>query len=588
MRIPQQTVIPYQSVKTARFYGLDKRPGSGDAVCSDMHNLQLGTDGTLCTRGKRGEISRLEAPQGIASNGALAWVDGGTLYYDGAATPIVGLQDGEKQLINMGAYVLIFPDKKYYNTVNPEDYGEIERKWTGNQVRIHMCQVDGTEYDDEMMHVGSLPPAEIKDGMYWLDTSGEKDVLKRWSQGNEKWTVYDSVYIKLEADGIGRGVKPGDALDISGLQYIGENEKTKKQVADLNGTFEIMDCDEDWLVMVGLMDEAVELTGEICADRTCPQMDYVTEANNRLWGCYHGLKNGEMLNEIYACALGDFKNWRKFSGLALDSYIMSVGTDGDWTGAVTYRGMPYFFKERYVHKIYGEKPSNFQAQQTTCDGVRKGCAKTLQVVNGTLLYLGINGVVAFDALPTAMDDAFNGERYVRGAACEYENRYIISMQRADGAWGTYQLTTDKGTWEKTDDSHVMQFVREQDEVYMLMEDGRIMAMNGTTGEKEEGMLEFDYISGEIGYEADEKKRIRKMQIRLKMEKNARMQVMIEYDRDGIWHNVGNEWTNKEMVRAITLPILPRRCDHMRIRIKGRGMVTLYGITKQIYVGSDKG
>lgn len=586
LEYPMLNNIPYQTISTLTFYGLDKRPGRGDQVCAEMYNMRIFPEGAISTRGKRGYVTQLNNPQGMIHNNGMAWVDGGVLYHNGAATPIQGLQEGEKQLVNMGAYIVIFPDKMYYNTVNAQDWGALERKWTGNRVDIHMCQVDGTDYEDNL-HVGTIPPDEPADGQYWLDTSGEKDELKRWSQGNEKWTVYDTVYIKIAATGIGINIKPGDALDISGLEYIGNNKKLKKQVDDLNGTFEIMDCSDDWIVMIGLMDEAVELTGTINVDRTCPQMDYVVEANNRLWGCFHGVKDGQVLNEIYACALGDFKNWRKFSGLANDSYIMSVGTEGDWSGAITYRGMPYFFKERNVHKIYGEKPSNFQAQQTTCDGVRMGCAKSMQVVNGMLLYLGINGVVAFDALPTAMDDAFNGEKFVQGTACEYENMYIISMQNEDGAWGLYTLNTDKGIWTMQDRCHVMKFQRVQDEVYMLMDDGKIMSMYASAGVPENEEVQFRYVSGEIGYEVAEKKSMRKCQVRLKMDKNASLSAYVEYDGDGAWHEIGGEWSSNGMEKAIRLPVMPRRCDHMRIMLEGQGNVTIYGIHKIIRTGSDR-
>ena len=57
-----------------------------------------------------------------------------------------------------------------------------------------------------------------------------------------------------------------------------------------------------------------------------------------------------MVNELYACKLGDFKNWNCFLGISTDSYVASVGTDGPWTGAVTYLGNPIFFKETCLHK----------------------------------------------------------------------------------------------------------------------------------------------------------------------------------------------------------------------------------------------
>lgn len=587
LKYPRLNTLNYQTLTTRTFYGLDKRPGRGDQVCADMINMRLYPEGAISTRGKRGFITKLEKPQGITHNNGMAWVDGGVLYHNGAATPIQGLQDGDKQLVNMGAYIVIFPDKMYYNTVNEDDWGSLERKWTGSHVTIHMCQVDGTEFEEGMIHTGTVPPEEPIDGMYWLDTSGETDVLKRWSQGNERWVNYDTVYIKITAEGIGKGISKGDALTFAGLEYTGENVKTKKQVDDLNGTYEIMDLSDDWLVMVGLMNETVELEGVIKADRLTPDMDYVIEANNRLWGCFYGEQDGQTLNEIYISAQGDMKNWRKYGGLAGDSHTISIGTDGKFTGAVNYRGSAYFFKERHVHKIYGERPSNFTAQQTVCDGVRDGCHKTLQMVSGMLLYLGINGPVMFDALPTSMDEAFDGERFVKGSACEFDNTYITCMQNENGEWALYTLQAEKGLWTKQDNIHVTDFVRVNDEVYMLLENGEIWTMNGTKGEKEKELIPYRFISGEIGYEVAEKKTMRRCQLRLKMGKHARMMAYVEYDSNGIWYPIGVEWTSTDTARAISLPVQPRRCDHMRIRLEGKGDVTIYNITKYIRVGSDK-
>ena len=74
-------------------------------------------------------------------------------------------------------------------------------------------------------------------------------------------------------------------------------------------------------------------------------MDFVIESGNRLWGCRYGKAlNGETVNEIYASKLGDFRNWYCFAGISTDSYTASVGTDGAFTGAVTYMGRPIFFK----------------------------------------------------------------------------------------------------------------------------------------------------------------------------------------------------------------------------------------------------
>lgn len=587
MYYPKLRRLNSQQMRTEKFHGLDRRPGMGDAACSEMQNMQLYPDNLLSTRKKRGLMATLNIPQGLTANGKPAWIDGGVLYFDGAATPVTGLTEGEKQMVCMGAYIVIFPDGKYYNTVKPEDNGSIDRLWTGSNVTISMCYVDGTDYDDGSMTVGTRPPENPADGHYWLDTSGEQDELKKWSEGNGEWVVFASVYIKISAEGIGEGIKAGDAVKLSGLEYNGTNQRTKKQVEDLNGTWEIMTCGDDYLVMIGLMDDMVELEGEIHADRQAPKMDYVIECNNRLWGCYHGQQDGETLNEIYASALGDFKNWRRYNGTSMDSYTVSVGTDGDFTGAIEHRGQPYFFKERYCHKIFGDKPGNYQMQTTTCDGVRTGCAKTLQVVNGTLYYLSINGVVAFETLPTPMDDAFSGARFDEGAACEYENQYIISMREVGGEWGVYVLDTKMGMWVQEDEKNITHFARIRDEIYMLEDDGRIWTRHGSQGTMET-QVPWEMVTSQIGYSVAEHKNIGRCNIRMKMATGAAVQTYVEYDSSGEWIEAGSKMTNEGFTNTVMLPIFPRRCDHMRFKLEGTGDITIYSMTRQVYIGSDGG
>ena len=56
----------------------------------------------------------------------LCLVDGGKLFYDGRETALTRLSPGEKQLMSMGAYICVFPDKLYYNTADETDFGSME------------------------------------------------------------------------------------------------------------------------------------------------------------------------------------------------------------------------------------------------------------------------------------------------------------------------------------------------------------------------------------------------------------------------------------------------------------------------------
>lgn len=593
MKFPELYRTGTQRLFTEQFIGLDRRPRTIDGACGYMENMSGDPSPLLSSRKKRGLVETLSTPRGLIAAGKLGWIDGGTLYYDGTATPVNDLsQDAgmlPKKLVSMGAYIVIFPDGAYYNTSNPAEYGRIDRLYqspeSGN-VTYHLCAMDGTLYDDEKITVSDSAPENPADGDYWMDTSEETHYLKQWRDSYGMWMGVGTVYIKISCTGIGIGIKAGDGVELSGITYNGTGgEAVKKQYEALNTTMIVQACGDDYLVVIGIIDQSyTQATGTVRADRKAPRMDYVVECNNRLWGCRSGIEEGKALNEIYACALGDFKNWRKYAGNSQDSYAVSVGTDGPFTGAITHRGQPYFFKENCVHKIYGEKPSNYQMQTTLCDGVRKGCDGTLQAVNGTLYYLGLNGVCYFETLPMDASDALGEERFDEATAGEYDGKYYISMRGAGGKWSLYCLNTLKGTWHREDESHAISFARLGDEIYMLLSDGRLYAINGTDGEKEKEIF-WRADSAVMGYEYPDHKYLSRFNLRMKLGSFADCRLYIEYDSSGIWEEKGH-MTGSGEVKTYTLPVVPRRCDHLRLSIRGRGEIQLYSVARILGVGSD--
>ena len=74
---------------------------------------------------------------------------------------------------------------------------------------------------------------------------------------------------------------------------------------------------ESWSTLFNLTDEQLTaLLGRTLPrtsiHRLVPDLDFVVENGNRLWGCrYDG-----QVNEIYASCLGDFTNWWRFDGVA--------------------------------------------------------------------------------------------------------------------------------------------------------------------------------------------------------------------------------------------------------------------------------
>ena len=247
MRYPILNTYTSQQLWTEQFLGLDKRPRTYDGAFEDMGNMTGEPWPLLSSRKKRGLVAELKQPLGLISLGRLAWIDGSTLYYDGKATRINDLSTAEdmlpKKMVTMGAYILIFPDGVFYNTADPEDCGSVNRLYAteeGEEITYTLCAMDGTDYPQGKTTVSDTAPARPEDGDYWLDTSGETHALYQW---HDEWIGVSSVYVKIAARGIGRGLRVQDTVSLRGIQYTGENEKLRGQLELLNADHAVQALD---------------------------------------------------------------------------------------------------------------------------------------------------------------------------------------------------------------------------------------------------------------------------------------------------------------------------------------------------------
>lgn len=593
MLYPSLEPISVQRLWTEEFIGLDRRPRTNDGAFSAMGNMTGKKWPLLSARKKRGLVAELDAPRGMTALGKIAWIDGGTLYFDGQATPVNSLsQDAgmlPKRIVTMGAYILIFPDGYYYNTVDAEDWGNINRLYAsaaGQETTFQICDMDGTIYPSNQTTVSDTPPSDPQDGDYWLNTSGETHALYKWYEQENEWVGIPTVYIKISGAGIGAGLNIQDNVTLSGIEYSGTSDTLREQLEFLNATHVIQAAGENYIVVIGIIDQSyTQTTGTIRADRKAPEMDLIIECNNRLWGCRYGEQDGETVNRIYACALGDFKNWQKFMGTSQDSYFVNVGTDGPFTGAAVHRGSPYFFKEKYAHKIYGEKPSNFQTMVTECEGVRPGSENTVVSYNGVLYYLGDHGPQAFESLSQDTGRALGESGLSLGAAGALDGKYYLSAMEENGEWSLYVMDLDRGIWHRQDGSHALSFAVLGGEIYMLEENGCLWALNGTEGTEEEGDVTWFAETAVMGYEYPDRKYLSRFLIRMKMGINAECAIKIQYDSDGIWRPKGT-LEGSGRVKSYLVPVVPRRCDHLKIRIEGHGDMEIYGFARELSMGSD--
>ena len=137
----------------------------------------------------------------------------------------------------------------------------------------------------------------------------------------------------------------------------------------------------------------------------------------------------------------------------------------------------------------------------------------------------------------------------------------------------------KRLWMREDSLEVDSFARVGDELYAIS--GKFLyALQGTAGEPEP-FVSWRAETGILYYQYPDKKYISRFNIRAQMEEGAEMDVYIQYDSSGVWERKGR--IKLKGTNTVTVPIRPRRCDHMRIRLEGKG---LFSAAKIISFGSD--
>lgn len=520
-----------QKTKQVRFGGLSHYVGAEDGGIWDMQNMTSDDLPVLSTRRKRYLLRTLAEPGGIFASEKLCWVDGDGFYYDGVRKGTV--TPGQKTFASMGAYIVILPDKRFYNT-RTDEFGSMEAEWSGTSLTF----TNGVLYEVQA------------------------DANTIFCQG-----VDFSKYFKA-----------GDAVTISGCVKHPENNKTiiVRQVSGDKLYFY-----EFSFTLDGENQEYTE-RGTMQLTRKAPDLLYCWENENRLWGCSE--------STIYASKQGDIFNWEVYDGLESDAYAVEPGSTGRFTGFIAYRGYPVFFKEEKIYKVYGSVPSNFEVVGSATLGLAEGSAGSLAIAGETLFYLSRSGIMAYTGgIPQSVGKAFGTENFRSAVAGSDGLKYYVSMQGDDGKWRLYVYDTQRGTWHIEDNTHATHFAYCGGNLYCLNDLGEIWILGNPQeipeGATEEADAPWFTEWGDFTDGSPNKKGIGKIQMRISLDRGARLKVLMQFDSDGVWQTV-KSLVGEDPKRSYYMPLVPRRCDHYRLRLEGRGGCKIYSMIREIYAGSE--
>lgn len=564
---------------TTDFRGLNLSQGIGDGEWAWMQNMDTREYPAVARRQKRVHVATLNKPNGLCATDRLCFVDGVKFYYNGFYYGDV--EDSEKTLVPMGAKIAIFPDKKLFDTTTLSFTDMEQKNVSSGTVSVTLAKGDGTPYGEYTE--GGTAPENPENGQLWLDTSGDAPVMKTWSEAQGLWVAEATTYVLVSATGLGQGLKALDGVTVSGLEEDG-----------LNGDWILTDAGPDYILFTGILQKTLTQAGEVRVERTCPEMDFVVEKDNRLWGC------SSADHEIYCCKLGDPTNWRAYQGVATDSYAVTVGTPGPFTGAAVSGSAVIFFKENCLHRVYGTQPSNFTVYVDNLRGVQQGCHKSAVRVNEYLYYKSVFDVCVYaDSEVAGISAALGTESYKNAVAGVCGSRLYLSMEDQEGAWQLLVYDTAAGVWTREDGTHALGFASCLTETFMLRADGELYALLPGEYNKDFFMVGSDYTvyaqeetdeevswelrTGEILRELPDHKYIGKIQLYLELDPGARAEVALRRD-GGAWEKV-QELSGGDQ-RRCTLPIYPRRCDRMEIRLTGVGHARLVNWSKYVGYGSE--
>lgn len=577
-------------VPISTFYGLDYNEEIQEGFFAEAVNMTNEDFPVLrqrrpCVKTQNGGTTG----QGALAKRSLAVVRDGYLYWAFGATPVnpTAFSNGDKQLVSMGAYLIVFPDGFYFNTEKPSDKGYIERHYnTGaTSTTFTLCKQDGTAYATPT--VGPSGPESPSNGDLWIDTTSTPHTLKQYSAQEDLWTEIPTVYVKIANTDIGAGLKMYDSVEISGIVATGST--IQDQLTFLNGTMIVYDCGDDYIVVAAIIDQTATLTDDIHVDMTMPPMDYICESNNRLWGCKYGVVNGEPINEIYASKLGDFRNWRNFMGLSTDSYTVSVGSDGAFTGCVNHLGYPIFFKESVIHKIYGTAPANYQVQNTPARGVQNGSWRSLCVIDEKLYYKSPVDIVVYDgSLPVKISEPLGDHRYKNAVFGNVHGKLYARMTEGTNSIVTFVYDPRLNTWQRQEIPTGIYFCDDN------AADGIMIDSTGAayklTDDSQTETISWELKTGRMSYghrmtQQGDSWRLLKCELRMRVDHLSCVKVYAEYDDSGVLEKAKEFHCGK--LNTYRLPVFIHKCDHVRLVIRGTGKTSLFGISKIYTQGANR-
>ena len=503
----------------------------------------------LSTRLPRRRLQELAGLNGMYHLNGLLTVCGQDLVYtpdEAPAQPVTvknSVADSRKTMVGIGTKILIFPDKVAFDTADGSA-APLGAAWEAGSLSVSFAPCDASGNTYEVKDKGTKEPEHPQDGQLFLKLNepdkpySAENTLEVYSEASGNWTVIPLDYCLVTAEGIGAEFRVWDTVTLTGTGaeqagqwagldgdriVYGVTETTLRLRADpggehFYGRLVHNGSSAVWVSMDGTQREEYFPAEGVKVERRVPDLEYLTECDNRVWGC------SSSENVIYACKLGDPTNWFSYRGIAADSYAVTVGSDGPdgvmaWDGSI---------------------PAKVSA---ALDAGR--LANVKQAVGGAL-----------------------DGRYYLHVSRENEVRLLV-------------YDTERGLWHE-EDVCSFEMASTGGQLYLwdgraLWAADPSREAAGQRSEGTEQGVEFALTTGDLGLDSPEERYLSRLTLRL--DAACRSQVTVEVSYDGGPWETAAALTVEGPRRNCDLHLVPRRCASLRLRLWGYGQITLRSLAK---------
>ena len=442
----------------------------------------------------------------------------------------------------------------------------------------------------ESEYIETAPPYKYEDnldGVYCAFAECTEDTIveDKYSATGRYYFTYDTYREGVANRKWSEVFAVGDPVVISGCGGYPKNNKAHLRITGFDdtankilfaaGTFAFDGEGSGWT------------DGPVTIQRDVPDLTYVCEKNNRLWGVSNA-QTGQVWNEetgeydevtsrvIMASALGDPTNFWPTTGISTDAWQVAVASEGDFTAICGSGNGVLCWKENELCKVLGSTPEEYTLYTYRVPGVQKGSHKSLVNLNEVLYYKGTAGVYAYTGnTPVLVSSALGNHRFGGASAGTDGKNYYISMEEG-GAYSLFCYDTDRGLWLREDGTQAADF---------CLLDGRMRFLSGGS------LWEMDTLRpGNVPWSATfcpfyEQVHSRKSYTRL----------MIRAELKAGWLKVevrtdGERWKQVAMRTrggAFTLPIPLHRCDRFEVRLSGNGTCAIQSMEREFTLGKER-